>query len=263
MASFKNELRRRIRPGHAESLAWFFKAGPGEYGEGDRFLGIRVPDIRAVAKMDDGQSDIRGLMTSGWHEERLLALLVLVRRFERGDEVAKKATYDFYLSSTRWINNWDLVDLSAYKIVGAWLLGRSRAPVRNLATSRNLWERRIAVVSTDAFIRAGDFEETFFLSRKLLNAGCCARPASGMSGSWRCSWTRTAVRCRGRCFATRSRNSRRSAANSSSRSEKSRDTHPPRVRAFLVEAGMHQLRRSRRTYRAHAPRGGRTKKVDR
>ena len=119
--------------------------------------------------MDDGQSDIRGLMTSGWHEERLLALLVLVRRFERGDEVAKKATYDFYLSSTRWINNWDLVDLSAYKIVGAWLLGRSRAPVRNLATSRNLWERRIAVVSTYAFIRAGDFEETFFLSRKLLN----------------------------------------------------------------------------------------------
>ena len=168
MTSFKNELRRRIRPGHAESLAWFFKTGPGEYGEGDRFLGIRVPDIRAVAKMDDGRSDIGGLVTSGWHEERLLALLILVRRFERGDEAVMKTIYDFYLSSTRWINNWDLVDLSAYKIVGAWLLDRSRAPLRKLAASGSVWERRIAVVSTYAFIRAGDLEETFFISSKLL-----------------------------------------------------------------------------------------------
>ena len=168
MTSLKNELHRRIRPGHAKTLAWFFKTGPGEHGEGDRFLGIRVPEIRAVSRMDDGRSDVRGLLESEWHEERLLALLVLVRRFERGDDLVKRAIFDFYLTSTRWINNWDLVDLSAYKIVGSWLLGRPRAPLRKLASSKSLWERRIAVVSTYAFIRAGDIEETFFLSKKLL-----------------------------------------------------------------------------------------------
>ena len=168
MTSLRNELRRRIRPGHAESLTWFFKTGPGEYGEGDRFLGIRVPDIRAVSKMDDGRLDVRCLLESEWHEERLLALLVLVRRFERGDEEVKEVIYDFYLTSTRWINNWDLVDLSAYKIVGAWLLARTHAPLRKLVSSKNLWERRIAIVSTYAFIRAGDLGETFSLSKKLL-----------------------------------------------------------------------------------------------
>lgn len=168
MIALKTELRRRMREEHAESLAWFFKTGHGEYGEGDRFLGIRVPDIRAISKMDDGKSDIRGLLRSEWHEERLLALLILVRRFERGDAEVKKAIYDLYLSGTRWINNWDLVDVSAYKIVGAWLLDRSRAPLRKLASSKSLWERRIAVISTFAFIRAGDLGETFSLSKKLL-----------------------------------------------------------------------------------------------
>lgn len=168
LTTLKSELRARVREGHAETAAWFFKTGPGEYGEGDCFLGTRVPEIRAVAKMDDGRSDICGLLESKWHEERLLALLILVRRFERGDEAAKKAIYGFYLSGTRWINNWDLVDLSASQIVGSWLLGRSRAPLAKLAASPVLWERRIAIVSTFAFIRAGDLEETFSLSKKLL-----------------------------------------------------------------------------------------------
>ena len=156
-------------PGHAETAAWFFKSGPGEYGEGDRFLGVRVPDVRAVSKLDDGKSGLLGLMHSEWHEERLLALLILVRRYERGDEAAKEEIFDFYLSSTRWINNWDLVDVSAYKIVGAWLLGRSRAPLRTLAASGSLWERRISIISTFAFIRAGDVGETFFLAEQLLH----------------------------------------------------------------------------------------------
>lgn len=164
----RRELRARVLPGHAETAAWFFKSGPGEYGEGDRFLGVRVPDVRAVAKMDDGKTDIRGLMRSEWHEERLLALLVLVCRFECGDETVKRAVYEFYLSATRWINNWDLVDVSAYKIVGPWLLGRSRAPLRALAASRSMWERRISIISTFAFIRAGDVEETFALAERLL-----------------------------------------------------------------------------------------------
>jgi len=164
-----DELRRRIRPGHAEMAARFFKSGPGEYGEGDRFLGIRVPDIRAVAKLDDGRSDIRGLLHSEWHEERLLGLLILVRRFERGSGAEQRSIFDLYLSETAWINNWDLVDVSAYKIVGAWLLGRLRARLHTLARSQSLWERRIAIVSTYAFIRTGDLDETFSLSRKLLN----------------------------------------------------------------------------------------------
>ena len=170
MKTLRQELRARILPGQAETAAWFFKSGPGEYGEGDRFLGVRVPDIRTVSKMDDGSSDIRGLMHSEWHEERLLALLILVRRYERGDEPARKAAFVFYLSSTRWINNWDLVDVSAYKIVGARLLDRSRAPLWKLASSDSLWERRIAIISTFAFIRNGDVDETFALSEHLLNS---------------------------------------------------------------------------------------------
>jgi 3-methyladenine DNA glycosylase AlkD len=169
MKTIRQQLRARIRPGHAETAAWFFKSGPGEYGEGDCFLGVRVPEVRAVAKLDDGRSDVRGLLQSKWHEERLLALLILVRRFERGDDAVRKAVYEFYLSETRWINNWDLVDVSAYKIVGAWLLDRNRARLRELASSKCLWERRIAIISTFAFIRAGDVGDTFSLAKKLLS----------------------------------------------------------------------------------------------
>lgn len=170
MKSLRQELRRWVRPGQAETAAWFFKSGPGEYGEGDRFLGVRVPDVRTVSKLDDGSSDISGLLHSEWHEERLLALLILVRRYERGDESVQKEVYDFYLFSTRWINNWDLVDVSAYKIVGARLLDRSRAPLWKLASSDSLWERRIAIISTFAFIRNGDVAETFALSEYFLNS---------------------------------------------------------------------------------------------
>jgi len=169
MEHLRQELRSRIVPGQAETAASFFKSGPGEYGEGDRFLGVRVPGVRTVSKMDDGKSDIRGLLHSKWHEERLLALLILVRRYERGDEAVRESVYDLYLSSTRWINNWDLVDVSAYKIVGVRLLGRSRTPLWKLAASGSLWERRIAIISTFAFIRSGDVGETFALSEKLLH----------------------------------------------------------------------------------------------
>ena len=170
MENIRQELLNRVLPGHAESAAAFFKSGPGEYGEGDRFLGVRVPEVRAVSKMDDGKSDLRSLLHSNWHEERLLALLILVRRYERGDETVRKAVYDFYLSSTKWINNWDLVDASAYKIPGAWLLARSRAPLWKLAASDSLWERRISIISTFAFIRNGDVDETFALSEYLLKS---------------------------------------------------------------------------------------------
>lgn len=168
MTSLQRKLRDAVQPGRSESLSSFFKTGPGQYGEGDKFLGIRVPDIRVVAKLDDGSSDVSCLLESPWHEERVLALLVLVGRFERGDLLTKRRIFDFYLSNTRWINNWDLVDLSAYKIAGAWLLDRPRRVLRRLARSGSLWERRIAIVSTYAFIRTGDLHDTFALAESLL-----------------------------------------------------------------------------------------------
>ncbi len=168
MTSLQRKLRNAVQPGRSESLSRFFKTGPGQYGERDKFLGVRVPDIRAVANLDDGGSEVSRLLESPWHEERLLALLILVRRYERGDIRTKKRIFDFYLSNTRWINNWDLVDVSAYKIVGAWLLARPRPVLHRMARSGSLWERRISIVSTYAFIRNGDLEETFALAKLLL-----------------------------------------------------------------------------------------------
>ena len=169
-AALRRKLRARIRPGCAASLAGFFKTGPGDYGEGDQFLGVRVPDIRTVACMGDALSaaEILSLLRSEWHEERLLALLILVRQFEGGDERTKRDVFNLYLGETRWINNWDLVDLSAHRIVGAWLLNRPRNVLRRLAQSDILWERRIAVVSTYAFIRNSDLIDIFALSELLL-----------------------------------------------------------------------------------------------
>ena len=169
-AALRRALHEKIRPGDAAALARFFKTGPGEYGAGDRFLGVRVPDIRAVARFGSTLpvGDTLSLLHSEWHEERLLALLILVRQFEGGDDRAKRAIFDLYLGETRWINNWDLVDLSAYRIVGAWLASRPRSALRRLVRSGLLWDRRIAVVSTYAFIRAGDLDDTFALSEQLL-----------------------------------------------------------------------------------------------
>jgi 3-methyladenine DNA glycosylase AlkD len=148
----------------------FFKTGPGDYGEGDVFLGVRVPATRKVARQADGLSfaDVRNLLHSKFHEERLLALLILVHRFERGDGQTRQCIFDLYLRETKFINNWDMVDLSAPNIVGNWLLARPRGLLKELAGSKNLWERRIAMLATFAFIRAGQFEDTFRLCRRLL-----------------------------------------------------------------------------------------------
>lgn len=169
-----NELRKALRaaarPGDAEILQWFFKTGPGEYGEGDRFLGVRVPAVRKLVRSSDRLklADLLRLLHSEYHEERLLALLILVRRFERGDIDERQKIFALYLKETRYINNWDLVDLTAPKIVGAWLLDKPRDRLRKLARSKNLWERRIAVLATFAFIRAGEFEDTMELCRSLM-----------------------------------------------------------------------------------------------
>lgn len=163
-------LRTHASREKAKVLQRFFKTGQGEYGEGDIFLGVVMPDIRKTARefQDAPIAEIEKLLRSPIHDERMLALLLLVRRFETGDDALKKKIYGLYLKNTRSINNWDLVDLSAPNIVGAYLLGRSRKPLYALARSRDLWKRRIAILSTFAFIRQHDFTDALAISEILV-----------------------------------------------------------------------------------------------
>lgn len=168
------EIRRRLMV-HADAasvpvLQRFFKTGPGRSGEGDIFVGVRVPAMRALCRecRGAGLDAIEPLLRSGVHEERSLALLLLVDAFTRGDEARQRAIYDFYLAHTAFVNNWDLVDSSAAQIVGGWLQDKSRAPLRKLAKSSSLWERRIAIIATNHFIKRGEFEETFRIADILL-----------------------------------------------------------------------------------------------
>jgi len=154
----------------AKILQGFFKTGPGEYGEGDVFLGIQVPVLRRVAREYEAISitEAGALLKSEIHEERLTALLILETKFSRGDAAEKRRIYDLYLRSTRHINNWDLVDLTAGRIVGEFLLDKNKRPLYDLAGSGNLWERRIAIVSTFSFIKRNIFSHTLKISAMLL-----------------------------------------------------------------------------------------------
>ena len=167
----RRRLQARAEPGRVAVLRKFFKTGPGEYSEGDIFIGVRVPALREVCRECRGAAlpDIRALLSSPIHEERALALLLLVDAFTRGDETERKRLYDFYLAHTAQINNWDLVDCSAAAIVGGWLHRRSRSRLRALARSASLWERRIAIVATHYFIRRGEIEDTLEIADLLLN----------------------------------------------------------------------------------------------
>jgi len=152
-------------------LQKFFKTGRGEYGEGDIFLGIRVPEVRRLAKQCQGLPVREGLhlLRSSFHEERLLALLILAGAYSRADESEKRTIYESYLRNTKSINNWDLVDISASSIVGAHLFKKSKRPLYGLTKSKSLWERRIAVMATFYFIRHNRFTETLKISRILLS----------------------------------------------------------------------------------------------
>jgi len=170
-ADVQNELRALADPSQATHLARFFKTGPGEYGEGDRFLGIRVPEQRKIAKKhrDLPLDDVAVLVRSEYHEERLTGLLILTYRYPKSTPEQKEALFNFYVAHIPWINNWDLVDVTAPNIVGAWLTGRPRRQLYEWAGSENLWERRIAILSTLHFIRQDDFEDTMQLAEILLN----------------------------------------------------------------------------------------------
>ena len=168
--SAQRQLRSLGCPEQAANLARFFKTGPGEYGEGDRFIGVKVPVIRKVAKEFKGLplAEIKCLLHSEIHEERLLGLVILVGQFQKGNDATRKSIYDLYLANIQHINNWDLVDLSAPQIVGGYLETRRRQPLDRLAKSASLWERRISIVATHWFIRRGDFADTLRIAEKLL-----------------------------------------------------------------------------------------------
>ncbi len=169
-ARIRQELETYIDPVKREVLTRFFKTGKGQYGEGDKFLGVTVPNARSVAKMhkDEPFGVLAALLQSPWHECRLCALLVLVERFKKSDEKERKAIYDFYLSQTSRINNWDLVDLSAPGIVGEYLKDKSREDLYRLAESSLLWDQRIAVMATYTLIKNHDFIDILALSERLL-----------------------------------------------------------------------------------------------
>lgn len=170
-AAIRRKLRAHAIPANVTILQRFFKTGPGEYGEGDRFIGVKVPGVRAVCRECRGAApaDVLLLLRSRVHEERLLALLMLVDAFAKGDQHEQHRIYDLYLDNTAFINNWDLVDASAAQIVGVWLGDRSKRPLTTLARSAHLWERRIAIIATFDYIRRGSFDETFRISDLLLH----------------------------------------------------------------------------------------------
>jgi 3-methyladenine DNA glycosylase AlkD len=164
----RQDLKELADESKARVLQRYFKTGPGQYGEGDVFLGVSVPQSRKIAKLhfhSASLSDVEELMRSRIHEERLVALLVLVHKYEAGE----KGIARFYLDHLRHVNNWDLVDLSAPNILGAHLAGKSRSLLYRLAKSANIWEKRVAIVATYYFIRRDEFEDTLRIAELLIS----------------------------------------------------------------------------------------------
>jgi 3-methyladenine DNA glycosylase AlkD len=169
--AISKRLRALANPTIAAHSQRYFKTGKGEYGEGDRFLGIRVPVLRAQVKQCGAVAlaDIQKLLMSAFHEERLFALLLLVRQFTKGNAEEQAAIYRLYLDNTQYINNWDLVDSSASRIIGSYLESRDRKILYKLARSTSIWERRIAVISTFHFISKHQFDDALKLAKPLLS----------------------------------------------------------------------------------------------
>lgn len=167
----KRDLRNYANRKLAEHSQVFFKTGEGEYGEGDKFLGITVPNSRKVANKykSIGLNDVQLLLSSKHHEERLVALLILINKYEKGSQNVKQQIFDLYLKNTHHINNWDLVDVSAYKIVGKHLLKSNRKILYSLSASTSLWERRISIIATYEFIKQNDFKDTLKLAKRFIN----------------------------------------------------------------------------------------------
>lgn len=171
LSALRQALRKAADPKKAAFFPRFFKTGKGEYGEGDTFLGVTVPETRKIAKAyrDLSLKDIATLLFSPIHEERLLSVILLANRYPKSDEKEKEAIYRFYLKNAKRVNNWDLVDSSAHKIVGPHLQGKDDKILDKLAKSKNLWERRIAIIATFHFIYKGDCAKTYRIADTLMN----------------------------------------------------------------------------------------------
>jgi 3-methyladenine DNA glycosylase AlkD len=169
----QQRLKQLADKEHASVSRKFFKTGPGEYGEGDMFIGIRVPELRKLAKAyrDLAIKEVKILLQSAIHEERLLALLILIGCFANGDNAAKTEIYELYLQHTRYINNWDLVDASAAHIIGAYLMDKDKQPLYRLARSKDMWERRVSIMATFHWIKHHEFSETLKIAGMLLGDG--------------------------------------------------------------------------------------------
>ena len=169
LEKLKKDIQAYASPEKAKVLQRFFKTGPGQYGEGDVFLGLKVPEVRSIAKKYSQLSfnDLQELLDSEIHEHRLVALLILIIKYNKTED--KKEIIDFYLKNTQAVNNWDLVDLSADKLLGAYLFEKDKSLLYKLAKSDDLWEKRIAIISTFYFIKNNDFEDSLKISEILLN----------------------------------------------------------------------------------------------
>lgn len=167
----KNSLKKLVVPGKAQTLQRFFKTGKGEYAEGDIFIGVMAPSMKATVKKYATLpiAEAVKLLHSKIHEERMVALLILVAQYKKGDEKLKQKIFDIYLSNTKYINNWDLVDLTAEHIVGEQLRNGSKQTLYKFAKSKSLWERRISILSTFAYIKTGESKETLKIAKMLLN----------------------------------------------------------------------------------------------
>ena len=170
-AAVHRRMKALADPARAVGHQRFFKTAPGEYGAGDRFLGITVPVLRTLARdfRDLPLRETTQLLGSPWHEERLLALLILVRQYARGDTRKREAIHRLYLKNSAWINNWDLVDVSAEHIIGAHLPAGRRGLLRRLARSKLVWERRIAILATFHYIKQGEYRDTLAIAGLLLD----------------------------------------------------------------------------------------------
>ena len=154
----------------AETMQWFFKTGKGDYGEGDIFVGLKVPLQRKLARefKDLSLAEIGELLNSSIHEERLISLIILIDKYQKTDEKGKKLIFNFYMKQRKGINNWDLVDISAPKILGRYLLEKDKGILFKFAVSKNLWERRIAIISTQEFIKNNNFKTTLQIASMLI-----------------------------------------------------------------------------------------------
>jgi 3-methyladenine DNA glycosylase AlkD len=170
LKQIRAKLNANADKSKAKVLQTFFKTGIGQYSQGDIFLGISVPHTRAIAQEfpDLTKSDIIELLKSKYHEHRLIALLILVEQFKTADHTEKTQIYKLYMGNTQYINNWDLVDLTAPKIVGGFLFDKQRKELYEFAQTQNLWEKRIAIVATYFFIKRDEFQDTFKIAKILL-----------------------------------------------------------------------------------------------